>query len=139
MSSAFSLPDFSKWGETRREKLSNVRRITGENTQAAWRTIPHVTQFDEADVTELEAFRQRFSKLADKRGVKLTVTSILMKVVARALKKFPRFNSSLDAQAGEIVYKEFINISVAADTDRGLLVPVVRDVDRKSILTLSGE
>ena len=139
MAGAFSLPDFSKWGETHREKLSNVRRITGENTQAAWQTIPHVTQFDEADVTDLEAFRQSFSKLADKRGVKLTVTSILMKVVARALKKFPRVNSSLDAQAGEIVYKDFVNISVAADTDRGLLVPVVRDVDKKSILTLSGE
>lgn len=139
MSSAFTLPDFSKWGETRREKLSNVRRITGENTQAAWQTIPHVTQFDEADVTALEEFRKRFSKKAEKRGVKLTVTSILMKVVARALKKFPRVNASLDAQAGEIVYKAFINISVAADTDRGLLVPVVRNVDKKSIMTLSAE
>ena len=139
MSSAFALPDFSKWGETHREKLSNVRRITGENTQSAWQTIPHVTQFDEADVTALEEFRKRFSKKAEKQGVKLTVTSILMKVVARALKKFPRFNASLDAQAGEIVYKDFINISVAADTDRGLLVPVVREVDKKSIMTLSGE
>jgi pyruvate dehydrogenase E2 component (dihydrolipoamide acetyltransferase) len=139
MVSAFTLPDFSKWGETRREKLNNVRRITGENTQAAWQTIPHVTQFDEADVTALEEFRKRFSKKAEKQGVKLTVTSILMKVVARALRRFPRFNASLDAQAGEIVYKEFINISVAADTDRGLLVPVVRKVDKKSIMTLSAE
>lgn len=139
MSSAFSLPDFSRWGETRREKLGNIRRITGENTQAAWQTIPHVTQFDEADVTDLEAFRQRFSKLAEKRGVKLTVTSILLKVVARALRQFPRFNASLDAEAGEVIYKDFINISVAADTDRGLLVPVVRDVNGKSILTLSEE
>ncbi|MFP4425509.1 MAG: 2-oxo acid dehydrogenase subunit E2 [Spirochaetaceae bacterium] len=139
MSSAFALPDFSKWGETRREKLNNVRRITGENTQSAWQTIPHVTQFDEADVTGVEEFRKRFSKRAEKQGVKLTVTSILMKVVARALEIFPRFNATLDAEAGEIVYKDFINISVAADTDRGLLVPVVRDVDKKSIMTLSGE
>lgn len=139
MSSAFTLPDFSRWGETHREKLTTVRRITGENTQQAWQTIPHVTQFDEADVTELEAFRTRFSKLAEKRGVKLTVTSILMKVVARGLRRFPRFNSSLDAPAGQIVYKDFINISVAADTDRGLLVPVVRNVEEKSILAISAE
>lgn len=139
MSSAFTLPDFSKWGATRREKLSNVRRITGENTQSAWQTIPHVTQFDEADVTELEAFRKKFSRKAEKDGVKLTVTSILMKVVARALRKFPRVNSSLDAEAGEIVYKDFINISVAADTERGLLIPVLRNVDKKSIMSLSAE
>ncbi len=135
----FSLPDFSRWGETRREALGNVRRITGENTQAAWQTIPHVTQFDEADVTALEEFRRRFTRQAEKHDVKLTVTSILMKVVARALKRFPRLNASLDAEAGEIVYKDFINISVAADTERGLLVPVVRNVDKKSIMTLSRE
>ncbi|TVR34282.1 MAG: branched-chain alpha-keto acid dehydrogenase subunit E2 [Spirochaetaceae bacterium] len=139
MTSAFSLPDFSKWGPTRREKLNSVRRITGENTQAAWQTIPHVTQFDEADVTALEQFRQKHARRAEKSGVKLTVTAILIKVVARALQRFPRFNASLDAAAGEIIYKDFINISVAADTDRGLLVPVVRDVNQKSIITLSGE
>ena len=139
MTSAFSLPDFSKWGPTRREKLNSVRRITGETTQAAWQTIPHVTQFDEADVTALEQFRQKYARRAEKNGAKLTVTAILIKVVARALQRFPRFNSSLDAAAGEIIYKDFINISVAADTDRGLLVPVVRDVNQKSIITLSGE
>ncbi len=139
LAGAVTLPDFSKWGPVWREKLSTVRRITGENTQAAWRTIPHVTQFDEADVTAVEEFRTRFAKRVERSGAKLTVTAILMKVVARALRRFPRFNSSLDASAGEIIYKDYVHISVAADTDRGLLVPVIRDADRKSILTLSKE
>ncbi len=139
LAGTIALPDFSRWGPVWREKLTTVRRITGENTQAAWRTIPHVTQFDEADVTGVEEFRTRFAKRIERSGAKLTVTAILMKVVARALRRFPRFNSSLDASAGEIIYKDYVHISVAADTDRGLLVPVIRDADRKSILTLSKE
>ncbi|TVQ37202.1 MAG: biotin/lipoyl-binding protein [Spirochaetaceae bacterium] len=139
VASALALPDFSRWGATRREKLGSVRRVTGRNTQAAWQTIPHVTQFDEADVTMLEEFRQKYARRAEKAGARLTVTAILIKVVARALQRFPRFNASLDAAAGEIVYKDYVHISVAADTDRGLLVPVVRDVNTKSIITLSRE
>jgi pyruvate dehydrogenase E2 component (dihydrolipoamide acetyltransferase) len=131
------LPDFSKWGNVHREKMSQVRRITAENLSQSW--VPQVTQFDKADAAQLEAFRQQYAKTADKAGVKLTVTAILLKVVSRALKRFPSFNASLDMAKQEIVYKDYVHISVAVDTDRGLLVPVVRDVDRKSILTLAQE
>ena len=137
MSSGFSLSDFTQWGAVHREKLPTVRRITGENTQTAWQTIPHVTHYDEADASAIEAFRTRFAKQAEKEGVKITVTAIILKVVARALKRFPRFNASLDPAAGEIIYKDYVNVSVAADTDRGLLVPVVRDVDTASIISIA--
>ncbi|NBC30831.1 MAG: branched-chain alpha-keto acid dehydrogenase subunit E2 [Spirochaetes bacterium] len=131
------LPDFSKWGKVQREKMSQVRRITAQNLTQSW--VPQVTQFDKADAAQLEAFRQQYAKTADKAGVKLTVTAILLKVVSQALKRFPHFNASLDMASQEIVYKDYVHISVAVDTDRGLLVPVVRDVDKKSILTLAEE
>ncbi|MFP4705104.1 MAG: 2-oxo acid dehydrogenase subunit E2 [Spirochaetaceae bacterium] len=133
------LPDFSRFGETHREPMSNVRMITAENTTRSWQTIPHVTQFDSADVTGLEEFRQKFAKRVEKAGGKLTVTAMLLKIAARALETFPRFNASLDSRTNEIVYKHYVHIGVAVDTDRGLLVPVVRDVDKKSITDLALE
>lgn len=133
------LPDFSKWGPIERTAMSNVRTKTAEHLSTAWATIPHVTQFDKADMTELELLRQRFSKKAEAAGGKLTVTAIIMKVVASALKVFPHFNASLDMAANEIVTKKYIHIGVAVDTDRGLLVPVIRDVDRKNIIEIAVE
>ena len=133
------LPDFSRFGETSREPMSQVRKITADNTTRSWQTIPHVTQFDNADVTALEDFRQKFGKRVEKAGGKLTVTAMLLKIVARALETFPRFNASLDSQTKEIVYKHYVNVGVAVDTDRGLLVPVVKDVDKKSITDLALE
>ncbi len=133
------LPDFSRFGETTREPMSQVRKITADNTTRSWQTIPHVTQFDNADVTALEDFRQKFGKRVEKAGGKLTVTAMLLKIVARALETFPRFNASLDSQTKEIVYKHYVNVGVAVDTDRGLLVPVIKDVDKKSIADLALE
>jgi pyruvate dehydrogenase E2 component (dihydrolipoamide acetyltransferase) len=133
------LPDFSRFGETTREPMSQVRKITADNTTRSWQTIPHVTQFDNADVTGLEDFRRKFGKRVEKAGGKLTVTAMLLKIVARALETFPRFNASLDSQTKEIVYKHYVNVGVAVDTDRGLLVPVIKDVDRKSITDLALE
>lgn len=133
------LPDFSRWGNVRREPMSNVRKITAQSMQTAWQTIPHVTQFDKADVTELEEFRQKYSKVAEKAGGKLTVTAMLLKIAAHALQRFPSFNASIDMSQQEIVYKDYVHIGVAVDTDRGLLVPVVRDVPKKSIVSLSVE
>src|SRR5262245_52559904 len=134
---AATLPDFSKWGEIERKPMSGVRRKTSERVSEAWRTIPHVTHFDQADITELEELRQRFGKKAEEAGGKLTITAIALKVVASALKVFPQFNASVDATAEEIIYKKYCNIGVAVDTDRGLLVPVIRDADKKNILELA--
>jgi len=137
--SPIELPDFSRWGDTERKPLSKVRQITAENTQKSWQNIPHVTQFDKADGGNVEAFRQKYGKVVEKAGSKLTVTSILLKICSLALQTYPRFNSSLDEDANEIIYKKYINIGVAVDTDRGLLVPVVKDVDKKSITDLALE
>ena len=133
------LPDFSKWGEIERKPMSNIRRKTAEHLGHAWNAIPHVTQHDKADITDLEALRKAYSPQAEKLGGKLTMTAIALKIVAGALKKFPHFNASIDQANNEIIYKKAIHIGVAADTDRGLLVPVIRDVDRKGILELSAE
>lgn len=134
-----ALPDFSKWGQVRREPMSNIRRSTAEHLSYAWATIPHVTNFDKADIGELEKLRKRFASKAEEAGGKLTVTAILLKVVASALKRFPEFNASVDMQNREIVYKEYVHIGVAVDTDRGLLVPAIRNVDQKNILELAVE
>ena len=134
-----SLPDFSKWGSVRRESMSNIRKKTAEHLSYAWVTIPHVTQFDKADITDLEKLRKQFGKKAEAGGGKLTITAILMKVLASALKVFPQFNSSIDMDKKEIIYKEYFNIGIAVDTDKGLIVPVVRDVDKKNILQLSAD
>ncbi len=135
----YDLPDFSHWGKTRREKMDNIRKIIAKNMSESWQSIPHVFQFDKADVTELEKFRKDYSKYVEKEGAKLTVTAILLKITAIALKTFPRFNASLDMKNGEIIYKEYVNIGVAVDTEKGLLVPVIRDADKKSIMELSIE
>jgi len=134
-----TLPDFSKWGKVRREPMSNVRKKTAEHLSFAWATIPHVTQFDKADITELEKLRKQFAKKAEVDGGKLTVTAILMKVTAAALKMFPQFNSSIDMDSKEIIYKDYFNIGIAVDTEKGLIVPVIRNVDTKNILDLAAD
>jgi len=133
------LPDFSRWGEVQREPLSGVRRAIAANMARAWNTIPHVTQFDRADVTAVEEFRARYRARVEKAGGKLTVTAVLVKLAAAALAAFPRFNSSFDSPRGEIVLKQYINIGVAVDTPRGLLVPVIRDVGNKSLVEIGRE
>jgi pyruvate dehydrogenase E2 component (dihydrolipoamide acetyltransferase) len=136
---AAPLPDFSKWGEVERKPMSNIRRKTAEHLSHAWNAIPHVTQHDKADITALDALRKQYSPLAEKAGGKLTMTAIALKVVAAALRKFPQFNASVDVQKAEIVFKKSVHVGVAVDTDRGLLVPVIRDVDRKGVVDLSVE
>jgi pyruvate dehydrogenase E2 component (dihydrolipoamide acetyltransferase) len=133
------LPDFAKWGKTERVSIRGVRRKTAEHLRQAWNTIPHVTQQDRADITELEQLRAKFAPRAEEAGGKMTVTAIALKVCASALKVFPQFNASIDMAKEEIIYKQYINIGVAVDTDRGLLVPVIRDVDKKNIVELAAE
>jgi pyruvate dehydrogenase E2 component (dihydrolipoamide acetyltransferase) len=133
------LPDFAKWGKIERVSMRGVRRKTAEHLAEAWNTIPHVTQHDRADITELEQLRARFAPKAEEAGGKMTVTAIALKVCAAALKVFPQFNASIDIEKEEIVYKQYISIGVAADTDRGLLVPVIREVDKKNIVELAVE
>jgi len=134
------LPDFSKWGEIRVEDMSNIRRKTAEHLSYAWATVPQVTQFDKADITRLEETRKKFSAESEKEGTgKLTVTAILLKIIAIALKKFPQFNASIDMENKRVIYKSYFHIGVAVDTDRGLIVPVIKDVDKKSIFELSAE
>jgi pyruvate dehydrogenase E2 component (dihydrolipoamide acetyltransferase) len=134
-----SLPDFTKWGDVEREAMTNIRRTTARRLSEAWVTIPHVTHYDQADITQLEELRKRYSKKAEVAGGKLTVTAIILKVVASALKVFPKLNASLDMDNQEIVFKKYYHIGVAVDTEHGLLVPVIRDVDQKSIIQLSVE
>lgn len=133
------LPDFTKWGEVERKPMSNIRRKTAEHLGHAWHVIPHVTQHDKADITALEALRKQYGPQAEKAGGKLTMTAIALKIVAAAIRKFPQFNASLDQARNEIIYKKAVHLGVAADTERGLLVPVVRDVDRKGIFELAAE
>lgn len=133
------LPDFAKWGEIDKQPMSKVRRLTAENLGNSWANVPQVTHYDKADITELEELRKRESKKTEASGAKITVTAILLKVVAAGLHKFPQFNASIDMRSGQVVYKKFFNVGVAVDTDRGLLVPVIRDVDRKNIMQLSAD
>ncbi|MEO8482428.1 MAG: 2-oxo acid dehydrogenase subunit E2, partial [Acidobacteriota bacterium] len=121
------LPDFSKWGEVEVRPMSNIRRKTAEHLSGAWQA-PHVTQHDRADVTELEAFRKSQGSKVEKAGGKLTVTAILLKVIALALKKYPQFASSVDMANNTVVFKHYCHLGVAVDTPNGLLVPVIRDV-----------
>ncbi len=132
------LPDFTQWGDVEVQPMKNIRRITAERLSAAW-TAPHVTQCDKSDITELEKLRQKYAKQAEKAGGKLTITAIALKVIAGALKTFPQFNSSVDMAGQSIVLKKYVHIGVAVDTDRGLIVPVLRDVDKKGIVQLSVE
>jgi len=132
------LPDFTQWGEVTRESLSRIRETTADNMSYAWSTIPMVTQYDKAQVTEIEAFRKQFNRSAADVD-RLTMTAILVKVCAAALKAFPRFNSSLDLAHKELVLKNYVHIGVAVDTPGGLLVPVLRDADAKGVERLASE
>jgi pyruvate dehydrogenase E2 component (dihydrolipoamide acetyltransferase) len=134
-----ALPDFTRWGKIERVPMRGVRRKTAEHLAQAWITIPHVTQHDKADITELEKLRARFAPKAEQAGGKLTITAIALKVCASALKIFPQFNASVDVNKEEVIYKQYIHIGLATDTERGLLVPVVRDVDKKNIIELAAE
>jgi pyruvate dehydrogenase E2 component (dihydrolipoamide acetyltransferase) len=136
---AAPLPDFTRWGDVERQAMSNVRRKTAEHLSYTWSTVPQVTQYDKADVTTLEELRKRYGKRAEEAGGKLTVTAVALRVVASALKIFPQFAASIDAGRNEIIYKRYFHIGVAVDTDRGLLVPVIRDADKKNIVELSVE
>ena len=133
------LPDFSRWGEVERETMSGIRRTTATHLSTSWTTIPHVTQHDDADITELEQLRKRFGPRVQEAGGKLTMTAIAVRVVASALRVFPRFASSVDMASREVILKRYTHVGVAVDTDRGLLVPVIRDADRKNATELSVE
>lgn len=136
---AAALPDFSKWGEVRVEKFNKIREITANSMTTSWQTIPQVTQFDKADITALEEFRKTYGKQVERSGGKLTVTSILVKVIAMALKKFPNFNASVDMENKQTIYKDYYNIGIAVDTDNGLLVPVIKTADEKDLSEISAE
>ena len=131
------LPDFSKWGAVETKPMSNIRRKTAEHLSAAWATIPHVTQNDKADVTSIEQFRKVFGKKVEAAGGKLTVTAILIKIVAMAIDKYPQFAASVDMANQSLIFKGYRNIGIAVDTPNGLLVPVIRDVDKKTITQIA--
>ena len=131
--------DFSKFGEVEVEKLSKIAKLTRDNMSRCWLNIPHVTQFDKADITELEVFRKEMKDEAAKSGVKLTPLPFMLKAIAIALKAHPKFNASLHADGEHIVYKKYVNIGMAVDTPNGLMVPVIKDADKKSIYELSQE
>jgi len=134
-----ALPDFSRWGAVERQPMRAVRRRTAEHLAAAWAAIPHVTQFDVADTTALEELRKKYAKQTEAAGGNLTVTAVAVKVVASALRVFPQFNTSIDLENDEIIVKKYVNIGVAVDTDRGLLVPVIRNADQKNIIQIAVE
>ena len=136
---AVVLPDFSQWGPVERKPFSSLRRKVAENLNAAWAAVPLVTQFDEADVTELEKMRKKNVHDVQEKGGKLTITVFVMKALVTALKAFPQFNASLDVHRGEIIYKQYFNIGVAVDTPSGLIVPVIKNVDDKSLAELAIE
>lgn len=131
--------DFSQFGAIDHQKLTKIQRLSGANLHRNWVHIPHVTQFADADITELEAFRQQQKAAALKEGVRLTALVFIMKAVVAALKQFPRFNASLSEDGAELVLKKYFHIGVAVDTPSGLVVPVIRDVDQKSIYDLARE
>ncbi|HEY8503675.1 MAG TPA: 2-oxo acid dehydrogenase subunit E2, partial [Gemmataceae bacterium] len=133
------LPDFSKWGPVERKRVSQLRQTVARNVSAAWLTCPMVTQYDLADVTELEAIRRRYAEGQPKGAPKLTMTVLAVKAAVAALKSFPHFNASFDAAAGELIYKKYFHIGIAVDTERGLVVPVIRDADRKSVHDIAVE
>jgi pyruvate dehydrogenase E2 component (dihydrolipoamide acetyltransferase) len=131
--------DFSKWGSVIKKPLTPLRQVIARRMEENWNVIPHVTQFDEADITQLNELRKKHAAAYEQKGARLTITSFVLKVVAATLKTHPIFNSSLDEVAQEIVIKEYFHIGIAVDTEAGLIVPVIRDVDKKSMLELSKE
>ncbi len=133
------LPDFSQWGPVRAEKASTLRVKIADKLAQAWATVPHVHHNHEADITGLAAMQKRYKERVAEQGASLTLTPFLLKAIVIALKEFPAFNASYDAARGEIIHKEYFHIGVAVDTEAGLIVPVVRDVDKKSIMQLAAE
>ena len=131
--------DFSQFGNIEIQELTRINKLTGKFLHRNWVTVPHVTQFDEADITELEQFRKQLNEESKKEGTRVTVLAFLMKALVSALKEFPRFNSSLDHTGQNLVLKKYVNIGVAMDTPDGLVVPVIRDCDRKSLIELAQE
>jgi pyruvate dehydrogenase E2 component (dihydrolipoamide acetyltransferase) len=133
------LPDFGHWGPVSREPLSRLRRTVARNMAQSWAEIPHVHLYDEADITSMEALRQQFKGRAQAAGGNLTISVMMLKVVAAALRAHPRLNASLDAQSHELVLKQYVHLGVAVDTERGLVVPKIENVDQKNIIDLSVE
>ena len=131
--------DFSKFGEIETRELSRIKKISGANLARNWAMIPHVTQHDDADITDLEELRVALNKENEKAGIKLTMLAFLMKAVTSALQKYPDFNASLDADGGTLVLKKYFHVGFAADTPNGLVVPVVRDVDKKGVIQIAQE
>lgn len=133
------LPDFSKWGAVERKPLNNIKKTTAKNVLESWQSIPHVFQFGEADISGIESYMEDHKEKVEEAGGKLTLTAILTKVVATALHKFPMFNASIDIEKEEMILKKYVNINIAVATDEGLLVPVIKNADQKSIKDLSVE
>jgi len=131
--------DFSKWGPVTKKPLTQLRQVIARRMWESWNAIPHVTQFDDADFTRLNELRKKYAPAYEKKGAKLTLTPLVLKALVETLKKHPIFNSSLDEVAQEVVIKEYFHIGIAVDTEQGLIVPVIRDVDRKSVLDLAKE
>jgi len=134
-----SLPDFSKYGKVERIGMSKIREKTATHLSYAWAVTPHVTQFDKADITQFEKSRKELNVQVEKEGGKLTVTAILIKIIAEGLEKYPQFNTSIDMDKKEVIYKKYFNVGVAVDTDYGLLVPVIKNVDKKNLVEISVE
>jgi pyruvate dehydrogenase E2 component (dihydrolipoamide acetyltransferase) len=137
--SATSLAAFDRFGPTERRPMSKLQRVSAANLSAAWQGVPHVTQHELADITELEEARQNYARTIGHNGPKVTMTAIMVKAVVGALKAFPKVNASIDAAAGELILKHYYHIGVAVDTEYGLLVPVIRDADRKTVLAVASE
>jgi len=131
--------DFSQFGDIETQSLSKINKLTGEFLHRSWVTVPHVTQFDEADITEMEAFRKQMGKEMEKDGIKITPLAFIVWAVVASLKAFPRFNSSLDATGKNLILKKYFNIGVAVDTPNGLVVPVIKEADQKSLVEISQE
>lgn len=134
-----ALPDFAQWGPVRREQVAQIRKTIARQMARAWAIIPHVTHADDADVTDLETFRKQQGQVFAEQGAKLTLTAFVLKAVAGALQQHPKLNASYDDAASEIIYKDYVNIGIAVDTPRGLMVPVLRNAERKSLLVISRE
>lgn len=142
--SGFTMPsapiiDFSKFGDIETKPLNKIKKLTGINVHRSWVTIPHVTQFDEADITELEDFRKSESNKLKESGIKLTILAFVCKAVSKALIQFPQFNSSLDSSGENLIYKKYCHIGIAVDTPNGLVVPVIKDVNKLTIVEIATE
>lgn len=131
--------DFSRFGKVESVSLSRIKKLSGPHLQRAWLNIPHVTQHEEADITELEAFRKSLKEEAEREGIKVTLLAFVLKIMVGALKKFPEFNASLSADGESLILKKYFNIGIAVDTPQGLVVPVIKEVDRKTIFELAKE